>query len=460
MTAGRDRFLSAAAAIGRRLCRDAVWHEGRCNWLGWAMEPHGGQWVSAYRAMGALVYDGAAGIGLFLSRLARVTGDPIIATTAEGALAQALSAVAELKQAGEYGFYSGLAGVAQVCMASGYALEREDIVGRGKAAMAACAELEPESRRLDIINGSAGAIPALIDAAERFGREEFLMAAVRHGDHLMRVAARGDKGWSWDTLGMEGQPHLLGFAHGASGIAYALARVGAATDRRDFLDAAREGLRYERAYYRETEGNWPDLRSFVQAGPSGEAPCMIAWCHGAPGIGFARLALLPLLPDEPSVLNEAEIAVRTTAATLGQSSPGTGNFSLCHGDGGNADLLLFAADALGRPQLRSEAEAAAARALDRLEDARAPWPCGVPSAGESPNLMLGLAGIGYFFLRLYNSSTAPTVLLPSDGGKGARDHARPAPERTRSPPARSPGRAPRKRATSARRAAHLIIRVT
>ena len=105
MTAGRDRFLGAAAEIGRRLCRDAVWHEGRCNWLGWAMEPHGGQWVSAYRAIGALVYDGAAGIGLFLSRLAQMTGDPIIGTTAEGALAQALSAVAELKQAGEYGFY-------------------------------------------------------------------------------------------------------------------------------------------------------------------------------------------------------------------------------------------------------------------------------------------------------------------------------------------------------------------
>ncbi len=83
MTAERERFLNAAVAIGRRLCRDAVWHEGRCNWLGWAMEPHGGQWVSAYRAMGAPVYDGAAGIGLFLSRLVPLTGDPIIATTAE-----------------------------------------------------------------------------------------------------------------------------------------------------------------------------------------------------------------------------------------------------------------------------------------------------------------------------------------------------------------------------------------
>ena len=49
MNGGRRRFLDAASRIGRRLCRDAVWSEGRCNWLGWAMEPHGGQWVTRHR---------------------------------------------------------------------------------------------------------------------------------------------------------------------------------------------------------------------------------------------------------------------------------------------------------------------------------------------------------------------------------------------------------------------------
>ncbi len=412
MTAGRERFLNAAAAIGRRLCRDAVWHEGRCGWLGWAMEPHGGQWVSVYRAMGGLVYDGTAGIGLFLARAARLTGDPIIAATAEGALAQSLTAVEDLTQTGEYGYYSGLSGVAQCCIVAGWALGREDIVARGRKAMMACARLPPKPQRLDIVNGSAGAIPTLLEAAERFGEAEFADAAVRHGAHLVASATRSDKGWSWDTLAMPDQPHLLGFAHGASGIAYALALLGASTGRSDFVDAAREGIRYERAYFRETEGNWPDLRSFVQAGPTGEAPCMIAWCHGAPGVGFARLILHQLMPDDPSILFEAETALRTTAATLGQVSPGTGNFSLCHGDGGNADLLLLGADLLRRPELRKEAESAAIRALDRFEDTRSPWPCGVPSAGESPNLMLGLAGIGYFFLRLHDSAGIPTVLLP------------------------------------------------
>jgi lantibiotic modifying enzyme len=413
VTARNERFLEAAARIGRRLCRDAVWHDGRCGWLGWAMEPHGGQWVSAHRAMGASVYDGVAGIGLFLARLARLSDDPIIVATAVGALAQALATVDTLSAASEYGFYSGLSGVAQCCVEAGIALQRDDLIARGRAAWLACAELPPLPQRLDVINGSAGLIPALIEAAQRFERDDFVEAAVRHGEHLVRVASRTDKGWSWDTLGMPNEPHLLGFAHGVSGIAYALGILSATTGRRDFLDAALEGLRYERAYFRASEGNWPDLRSFVQPGPTGEVPCMLAWCHGAPGIGFARLALHQLLPDDVSILAEAETAVRTTAAKLGQADLGTGNFSLCHGHGGNADFLLLAADVLSRPDLRLEAKKLGARALDRFEDTRSPWPCGVPGAGESPNLLLGVAGIGYFLLRLCDSENIRSALLPA-----------------------------------------------
>jgi lantibiotic modifying enzyme len=140
---------------------------------------------------------------------------------------------------------------------------------------------------------------------------------------------------------------------------------------------------------------------------------MVAWCHGAPGIGFARLFLNRLIPNEPQILAEAEVAIRTTAAILGKATSGTGNFSLCHGDGGNADLLVLGAGLLNRPELRKIAETAGDQALGRFEETRTPWPCGIPNAGETPNLLLGLAGVGYFFLRLYNPRETPTVLLPA-----------------------------------------------
>ncbi|MGH7212526.1 MAG: lanthionine synthetase LanC family protein [Acetobacteraceae bacterium] len=413
MSAADTRFLDAAARIGRRLCRDAIWADGRCNWLGWAMEPHKGQWVTPYRAMGSLLYDGTAGIGLFLARLTQLTRDRIIRITAEGALAQALTAVEALGGAGDYGFYSGLGGIAWACTEAGVLLEHEELAARGQAALLLAARAPPHPHRLDIINGSAGLILALLDAVAQRRHEELMDAATRHGEHLLATAAHGAHGWSWDTLGMAGEKHLLGFAHGASGIACALAALGVTTGRGDFLDGAEAALRHERRHFRAAEGNWPDLRSFVQSGPTGEPPCMLAWCHGAPGIGFARVLLHRLLPADPAILAEAETAIRTTAAHLAPGAAGVGNFSLCHGDGGNADLLVLAADALARPELRRVAEAAARQALDRFEDAAVPWPCGIPNAGESPNLMLGVAGIGFFLLRLHDSRSVPTVLLPA-----------------------------------------------
>ena len=144
MTSDRQVFLEAALSIGRRLARDAVWSNGQCNWLGWAMEPHGGQWVSVHRAMGSLVYDGSAGIGLYLARLASVSGDPIIRATAEAAMAQALSASDSLEASGEYGFYSGLSGIAWACGEVGRELGHEGLMARGRAAMRSAARLSPQ----------------------------------------------------------------------------------------------------------------------------------------------------------------------------------------------------------------------------------------------------------------------------------------------------------------------------
>jgi lantibiotic modifying enzyme len=413
VSADRLKFLDAATRIGRRLCRDAVWADGQCNWLGWTMQARNGQWLAAYQAMGSLVYDGTGGIGLFLARLARIIRDPIVRNTAKGALAQALTAVDALSGLGEYGFYSGLSGIAWCCVASGMALEDDELLARGRTTLLRAAHIAPNPQRLDMINGSAGLIPALLESAQEGRHEELLESAIRHGEHLVNMAERADRGWSWDTLGIPHDRHLLGFAHGASGIAYALAILAAASGRQDFLGGAREALRYERAHFRPAEGNWPDLRSFVQPGASGEPPCMVAWCHGAPGIGFARLMLHKLMAEEPSILAEAEIALRTTAATLSANASATGNLSLCHGDGGNADLMVLGANLLERPELRRVAEVAGNRALYQFEEAGVSWPCGVPNAGETPNLLLGLAGIGYFFLRLYDDHETPTVLLPA-----------------------------------------------
>lgn len=71
-----EPFLGTAEGIGRRLTREAIWHEGRCSWVG-AMPEQGaeGQPVMTYAALGADLYGGTSGVALFLALLHAETGD-------------------------------------------------------------------------------------------------------------------------------------------------------------------------------------------------------------------------------------------------------------------------------------------------------------------------------------------------------------------------------------------------
>ena len=66
------------------------------------------------------------------------------------------------------------------------------------------------------------------------------------------------------------------------------------------------------------------------------------------------------------------------------------------------------------------AEEAARTAIQQIQTNDLPWPCGVNGGGETPNLMLGLAGIGHFFLRCYASHEMPSLLLMHPAAQGSR----------------------------------------
>src|ERR1700676_2427235 len=96
-------FLATAERIGARLCRDAVWYQGRINWTSDFLD---GESI-AHGALGPELYSGTAGIALFLWRLAEATGERIFRVTAEAALRQAL----ESTPLSGCGLYSGGLGI-------------------------------------------------------------------------------------------------------------------------------------------------------------------------------------------------------------------------------------------------------------------------------------------------------------------------------------------------------------
>jgi class II lanthipeptide synthase len=410
----RDRFLDVAWSIGTRLCRDAIWDHDRCNWLGDSMEANAGEWKVAHKSFGPDLYSGTSGIALFLAQLHRFCPDGVVAQTAHGAIRQALSRADEIPVGARHSLYSGWIGIALVLLEAAQLLD--DTALKGEALRLVDAQrghdLDPVS--LDVINGAAGAILGLFAIEGLLGTDRYLEEARRLGNHLLRNAHRGEEGWSWTTMPplAQEQKDLTGYSHGTAGIALALLELFHRTNDNRFLEGALGGFEYERQLFSVEEQNWPDFRSFASPNPR-QLGYSLAWCHGAPGIGLSRLRAFALTQDE-TYRREAESAIGGTYRPLTMPSPADG-YSLCHGLGGNAELFLVAADTLGDERCRAVADAIGDRGIQSVQLNRNPWPCGVVSGGETPNLMLGTAGIGYFYLRLYDSSAVRSVLLVQDG---------------------------------------------
>ena len=399
-------FLATADVIGAKLCRNAIWVGNRCNWVGPSMELVGGAWRPVYRAFGGSLYNGGGGVALFLARLFELTGESEYRRCAGAALEQALVFARTMPESSRAGFYSGLGGISYAAFELGRrdtALDLLKLLMRDDVA----------NHDLDVISGSAGAIPLFLLLHARGGGDFLMELALRHADHLVRSARPDGDASSWNTLRAPTGRDLTGFSHGASGVAWALLETFARTGEPRYREAALRGFAYERRWFSPQHANWPDFRTANERNPPGGEPSYsIAWCHGAPGIGLARLRALEIL-DEDWCRQETEIAMRTVLPFLSDAAIAGQNFSLCHGAGGNAELPSLASRVLRDDHLRLAAERVGWYGIERYRNGREPWPCGVGGAGETPNFMLGLAGIGYFYLRLYDPVKSPSVLMVS-----------------------------------------------
>jgi lantibiotic modifying enzyme len=148
---------------------------------------------------------------------------------------------------------------------------------------------------------------------------------------------------------------------------------------------------YERQFFSPEAGDWPDfrhkelgeyvyerryleLRRRLRDDPSALAftpHYMTAWCHGAAGIAPTRVRAWRVLGADV-YRDEAVAALATVRLSLGDGPARAGNYSLCHGIGGNADALL-AADGCGLADDRALVTRAALDGVERYELAGAPW---------------------------------------------------------------------------------------
>lgn len=339
-----ERLLAAACAIADGIVARSKAERDRVGWLG--LEPvDDSRWLLL--PLGAGLASGYPGVALFFAQLAELTGVERYATTARQSLCalpglyDTLATRPDLVAAVGRGGWYGFGGVA-------YALARlsnllDDAELRAYAAktveLAAAAPPGPPG----IAMGSAGCLAAMTAVHTELGLASAARLAGECADHLA------------DATDLP-----AGFANGAAGVAWALAK--------------RPGVPRPD----------PGLQGIGSSG----------WCVGLAGVAATRAA-------------DADEAEAAALIQLLAAQPLRRDLSLCHGELGIAEALLAlrAAGHDAGAALRTRAGLVIG-AIDRFGT-----PCGTPGGVATPGLLTGLAGIGYGLLRLGFAERVPSVLL-------------------------------------------------
>jgi type 2 lantibiotic biosynthesis protein LanM len=397
-------LIHEARAIALRVSAAAIRSNGGAHWLG--LREIEGTSRYQFAPLNDSIYDGNCGLALFFAALAAIGND-------DGMRACALASIARVRSrlnatapgsawVSTIGGGLGLGSFAYALATVGALLDDQSVQQDAvRVAGLITDERIDADPYLDVMGGCAGAILGLL-AVERVARcGTALERALACGRHL--ITRRGAENGSPRAWPQPAGPPLTGFSHGAAGIAYALLRLYEVTRCEELLDAAREGIAYERQLFDPDSRNWPDLRA--GAASDGRPGFAFGWCHGAPGIALARLGSLCAFDDD-IVRDEIETALGTT---IGCDVAGPDH--LCCGTMGRLESMTVAADLLDRPDLAAIAGSTASAVVARARSSGKYRLPGALPGDLSPGLFTGISGIGYQLLRLAEPQQVPSVML-------------------------------------------------
>jgi type 2 lantibiotic biosynthesis protein LanM len=347
------------------------------------------------------LYSGSSGLLLFLSALAAATGSPRWRVAARGAFEGIRTAsTSGIVSPPHLGGCSGRPSMVYALTLAGHLLDDRAVVDTALAlARGIPAQAIDEDPVLDVEGGCAGTLLALLAAVEQTGSQDLLDLCARCVARLLATQVRGGRDDGAWPAGRDARPRL-GFAHGAAGIAYALARSLVHGPNPGVVEAVRLAWGYERRVFVDHNGTWPVIRA------DGSRLVMAAWCHGAPGIALARACSRRYVSDAGLL---AEIAAASRAT---MEAPRGHRDHLCCGNLGRADVLLTVGRALEDAALVAEAGELAASVARQISSDGRPGMRGqgFEHGATTPGFFQGLSGIGYQLVRASWPDRVPSVL--------------------------------------------------
>lgn len=257
-----------------------------------------------------------------------------------------------------------------------------------------------DGEELDLLSGEAGLIVPLLHLGKATQDPCWLNLAAAIGNRLADAAIVDGIGARWSSKSFK-EP-LGGFAHGATGIGWSLARLslsqaGTEEERRHWAHVADRAFAFEKSLYDEEHRAWQDLRR------TDSTVFSSAWCHGGIGVGLAASDLHARTGLETYL--QTMRAAMASALKLGWHK----RANLCHGSLGMREMVSRMAgidDEAGRQALRS-GDRIVLSEIKRL----------LTGEGQLveelfvPGLMTGLSGIVHGLCRMHPECELPSPLL-------------------------------------------------
>lgn len=280
-------------------------------------------------------YSGVGGIAVALASYQYAVGrglaDPV--STVEKALQ---GAVLTLRHGGTDQLQRGLGGFDGHASELWAWLALHNLTGDTSHLRYACASADriaygiKDQTENDIVSGAAGALVPLLCLASVTGETRHTDTATEIAEHIAGMARINGEHASWPTSTQTGV--FVGFAHGATGIGWALTRLGLTTGIPRWVDLGAMALAHDTAVF-----DW------AAASSSPDLPT--TWCNGSTGIGLAHhdLSTRTGLPHHGRLVTDAFRHMRHT--------PLAGH-TLCHGSAGARELLMVCDPAAADQALR------------------------------------------------------------------------------------------------------------
>ncbi|NBV46884.1 MAG: hypothetical protein EBR86_14915 [Planctomycetia bacterium] len=322
----------------------------------------------------ANLYGGSAGVAVFLAAVASRYRRPVVRDAALS-LAEELLAWAPRN----WGLIDGHGARLYACWWLARLLDRSDLAASARDEASAMPDEAASGSDLDLLSGLAG----WVLVAARMGRERQVTDL---GAGVARARKRLVAGLTQATTA---SLHP-GFAHGAAGLAVALAAAGE-------VAGALACVEHEKLFLDLDRRDWPDTRASHPRWPR-------AWCWGGAGVLLGRLVLHTLGVRDPLV--ERDIFIGLDGLLRAPKSPID---QACCGNLGRIDILLTAARVLDEPRLAAVARRHGEDLLGRLA-AGGKLSAGKAGVVSEPGLFQGLAGVGWIALRLAGDEPLPSFL--------------------------------------------------